>query len=80
MDDIIYRIREEYTSEQISYGVEIWENSVQIEYIPNVFTEKEYAERLVDNCNKYQASPIHIYDIIENMYFEIKNTANPSPL
>ena len=46
MYGILYRIREEYINEQISYGIDIWENGVQTEYIPNVFTEKKYAEKL----------------------------------
>lgn len=80
MYGILYRIREEHINGQISYGIEIWEDGVQIEYIPKVFIEKKHAEKLVDTCNEHQVFPIHIHDIIADMYFEIKNAAKTSHL
>jgi len=75
MNEIFYRIREDRENGQTSYGVEVWENNVLTEYIPNVFTEKGHAEKLVNTCNSYKVPSIHIRDIIENMYFEIYHTS-----
>lgn len=74
MDKIIYQIREENTKEEKSYGIEIIKNGVQIKYLPNVFNEKAHAEKLVETCNKYEISPIHILDIIDDMYYDIRQS------
>lgn len=82
MKNVYYRLKKECTKscnkKYISYGVEIIENGVQTQYVSNVFAQKRYAKKLVHACNKYDVDPIHIYDVIENMSWEIKNPAKHS--
>lgn len=64
-------IREPYNKEHINYGIEVYENGALIEYIPEVFEEKEYGEKLIRLCIENDVAPEHIRDIISDMVYDI---------
>ena len=77
MENLIYQLKEENSNGQTSYGIEILENGIKTKYIPNVFAEKELAEKLIRRCNSYRIPPIHILDVIEDAYFDLGIRAIP---
>ncbi len=48
----------------ITYGIEITEGN---KIIDDVSCDKEKANKIIKLLNKHQVSPIHIYEIIENL-------------
>ncbi len=48
----------------ITYGIEITEGN---KIINDVDCNRERACKIIDLLNQYQVSPIHIYDIIEDL-------------
>ncbi len=47
-----------------AYGLNIEPNGISI---PDIFTDKGRAEQLADTCNRLEVSPLHIYEIIEDL-------------
>lgn len=48
------------------YGVECGECSVD-----DITSEQTVIEKLADELNRYEASPLHIWDIVENFLAEM---------
>jgi len=48
----------------ITYGIEITDENI---IVSDVSCNREKVNEIVRIINKYQASPIHIYEIIENL-------------
>lgn len=48
----------------ITYGIEITDENI---IVNDVSCNKEKAQKIVNLMNKHQISPIHIYDVIENL-------------
>ena len=48
------------------YGIELYRGGVLIKSYPDVFFEKEKAERLTYLCNALELSPLHFLDVIED--------------
>lgn len=47
------------------YGIDVSIGGEVIRSIPDVFTEKNKAEKLIRLCNEGELSPIHIDDVVE---------------
>lgn len=47
-----------------AYGLDIKPHGISI---PDIFTDRKPAEQLADACNRLDVSPIHIYEIIEDI-------------
>ena len=58
----------------IGYGIGVYRRfngrEYLIRYIPDVFTERRFAEKMVRNCNALQLEPIHLEEIIEEFLCE----------
>lgn len=55
----------------ISYGVDIYDDTygrmILLLKIYDISTEKNKVEGLISSCNKLNASPTHIFEIIEDI-------------
>ena len=58
----------------IGYGIGVYRKcngkEYFIRYIPDVFTERKSAEKMVRNCTALQLEPIHLEEIIEEFLCE----------
>ena len=48
------------------YGIELFKNGVEVIAIPDIFTDKSSAKKLVKLCNSCKLSPLHLMDVIED--------------
>jgi len=79
MKKVVYKLKKECTTSHcVSYGVEVFENGIQTQYVPNVSNKKRYAKKLVRTCNKNHVDPIHLRDLIEDMSWEIMRAEKQS--
>ena len=53
-----------------AYGIGVREknpcNQTTLQYIPNVFLDRQKAERLVAMCNYLKLDPLHLFDVVED--------------
>ena len=53
-----------------AYGIGVRENNQcdkkTLEYIPNVFLDRQKAERLAAMCNHLKLDPLHLFDVVED--------------
>ena len=56
---------------RISYGMDIYDDTygrmILLLKIYDISTEKNKVEGLISNCNRLNASPTHIFEIIEDI-------------
>ncbi len=55
------------TGSYTAYGISVIYKSKLVEYVSNVFLEKEEAEAFVGLCNELELDVIHLHDVIEDM-------------
>jgi hypothetical protein len=53
-----------------SWGVSASSNGVEVLCVPDIFLDRERAERFVEKCNKSKLSLIHLMDVIEDALAE----------
>lgn len=68
---ITYRVIEENLQNSefgsyVAYGISVCDEDIILNYISDVFTEKERAEKLVKLCNKNGLDPIHLREVVED--------------
>ena len=51
----------------IRYGIRCALQNGEEIIIEDISSDKESIQRLVNNCNTYELSPIHIYDMIDDI-------------
>lgn len=69
-----YTVKESLYSEEAgsftAYGIGVCENDQCkkkiLEYIPNIFLDKQKAEQLVAKCNRLQLDPLHLFNVVED--------------
>lgn len=69
-----YTVKESLYREEVgsftAYGIGVCENNPckreTLEYIPDVFLDKQKAERFVVMCNRLQLDPLHLLDVVED--------------
>lgn len=68
---ITYRVIEEnlHNSEfgsYVAYGISVCDEDIILNYISDIFVEKERAEKLAKLCNKNGLDPIHLREVVED--------------
>ncbi len=58
------KLFDETIGDYITYGIEITDGN---RIISDVSCNKEKANNIVNLINKYQVSPVHLYEVIENL-------------
>lgn len=58
------KLFDESIGDYITYGIEITEGN---KIIDDVSCNKEKAYNIIRLLNKYQVSPIHLYEVIDNL-------------
>ena len=69
-----YTVKESFYTEEVgsftAYGIGVCENEKSnrktLEYIPNVFLDRQKAERLAAMCNHLKLDPLHLFDVVED--------------
>ena len=69
-----YTNRESFYAEGVgtftAYGIGVRENDPcsgkTLNYIPNVFLDRQKAERLAAMCNHLKLDPLHFFDVVED--------------
>lgn len=53
-----------------AYGIGVREDNqsskITLQYIPNVFLDRQKAERLAAMCNYLKLDPLHLFDVVED--------------
>ena len=65
----MYKITQDLVTDEngqtdTAFGIEYPEEDL---YIPDVFLDRERAEEFVALCNKLDLSPLHIFDVLEDI-------------
>ena len=69
-----YTVKESLYSEEAgsftAYGIGVREDNqsskITLQYIPNVFLDRQKAERLAAMCNYLKLDPLHLFDVVED--------------
>ena len=69
-----YTVKESFYTEEVgsftAYGIGVCENNQcfrkTLRYIPNVFLDRQKAERLAAMCNRLKLDPLHLFDVVED--------------
>ena len=69
-----YTVKESFYTEEVgsftAYGIGVRENDQcnkkTLQYIPNVFLDRQKAERLAAMCNHLKLDPLHLFDVVED--------------
>ena len=56
-------VTDEDGSTHIGYGISVPSEDISI---PDIFLDLSSAEDLIDRCNKYKLSTLHLYDVISD--------------
>lgn len=58
------RLKDEDIGKYTAYGISLNQSNI---HIKDISSDKQAVIKIVNLLNKYQASPIHLYDIISDM-------------
>lgn len=60
-------------SNKIEYGIEILEDGKVLKTFSSITFLEEKINRLTDLCNKFQISPVHFDDVLENFLADFES-------
>lgn len=53
-----------------TYGIVVFRKCIPVKFVKDVYLDGDSVRTLVERLNEFEVELVHLYDIIEDFYFE----------